>query len=147
MQVCLEYAGHVGKTGLTEEGLRAMYESGNGNVDDDYEALGFTDDDISPRQATEAASVTKETHATAPEKENVDLNEPDQAEAEPSTRASWAGKLGKWAVALKPTAAAAPPAKEAVVTQNEADLVSDAAGAVSTSKEQQGGNDKGAGEC
>ncbi|CAL8471190.1 g10732 [Coccomyxa elongata] len=143
-EVCLEYAGHVGKAGLTEEGLRAMYESGNGNVDDDYEALGFTDDDISPRQATEAATVTKETHATAPEKEYVDLNEPDQAEAEPSTRASWAGKLGKWAAALKPTAAAAPPSKEAVATQNEALLASDAAAAVSTSKVQQGRNDKGA---
>ena len=53
LQVCLEYADHMGKAGLTEEGLRAMYESGNGNVDDDYEALGFTNNTpLKPAQAT-----------------------------------------------------------------------------------------------
>lgn len=51
LQVCLEYSEHVGKAGLTEEGLRAMYESGNGNVDDDYEALGFMVDEDNPEQA------------------------------------------------------------------------------------------------
>ena len=82
----------------------------------------------------------------APEKENVDSNEPDQAEAEPSTHASWAGKLGKWAAALKPAAAAAPLPKQEVPPQNEAEVASDAAAAISTANEHQRGNDKAAGE-
>lgn len=53
VQVCLEYAEHMGKAGLTEDGLRAMYESGNGNVNDDYEALGFSNNTpLKPNQAT-----------------------------------------------------------------------------------------------
>lgn len=41
------------------------------------------------------------------------MNEPGEAEAEPAARASWAGKLGKWAAALKPTPATVPPESEA----------------------------------
>ncbi|EIE19554.1 hypothetical protein COCSUDRAFT_67698 [Coccomyxa subellipsoidea C-169] len=105
-EVCLEYAQHVVKAGLTEDGLRAMYESGNGNVNDDYEALEL--DESSGAATADAAT---QPHEVVPQKENIDVNESDTAEAEPSVRESWAGKLGKWAAALKPTIAAAPAAE------------------------------------
>ena len=61
LQVCLEYAQHVVKAGLTEDGLRAMYESGNGNVNDDYEALGFSaTSPLKPEQATLLPSLSQQ---------------------------------------------------------------------------------------
>ncbi len=60
-QVCLEYAQHVVKAGLTEDGLRAMYESGNGNVNDDYEALGLSaTSPLKPEQATLLPSLSQQ---------------------------------------------------------------------------------------
>lgn len=41
MQVCLEYSSYVGTTGLTRDGLQAMYNSGHGDLDADYIALGL----------------------------------------------------------------------------------------------------------
>lgn len=60
----------------------------------------------------ETAADSSKLQAALSEKENKDVNEPDSAEAEPSARASWAGKLSKWASALKPTGASAPAAAE-----------------------------------
>jgi len=41
MQICLEYAQHMGPSGLKVEGLCSMYASGYGSLDDDYKALGL----------------------------------------------------------------------------------------------------------
>ncbi len=57
------------------------------------------------------ADAATQPHEDVPQKENIDVNESDTAEAEPSVRESWAGKLGKWAATLKPTIAAAPAAE------------------------------------
>jgi len=72
--------------------------------------------EVAPSTASETAAanavIFSENDAVSkPEKENVDVNEAD--EAEPATRASWAGKLGKWAAALKPAPATVPPESEA----------------------------------
>jgi trehalose/maltose hydrolase-like predicted phosphorylase len=41
MQVCLEYSLHVKSAGLSLAGLTAMYTSGHGDLEADYEALGL----------------------------------------------------------------------------------------------------------
>ena len=107
-----------------------------------------SEEDTVPELDAETAAASSKLQAAVSEKENKDVNEPDNAEAEPSARASWAGKLSKWASALKPTAASAPaaaePKEEASQVQQPGSCAAAAADSLSADA-QQGEDVKAAG--
>lgn len=107
-----------------------------------------SEEDTVPELDAETAAASSKLQAAVSEKENKDVNEPDNAEAEPSARASWAGKLSKWASALKPTAASGPaaaePKEEASQVQQPGSCAAAAADSLSADA-QQGEDVKAAG--
>ncbi len=44
MQICYEYAGHMGPAGLMFTGFKEMYDCGHGCPDADYSNLGYRED-------------------------------------------------------------------------------------------------------
>ena len=68
MQICYEYASHMGPAGLMFEGFQEMYDSGHGCPDTDYTNLGYSDDPT-------PASIAK-AKSSAREAETIDIWDP-----------------------------------------------------------------------
>ena len=68
MQICYEYASHMGPAGLMFEGFQEMYDSGHGCPDTDYTNLGYSDDPT-------PASIAK-AKSSAREAETIDVWDP-----------------------------------------------------------------------
>ena len=103
-QVWLEYAQHVGPRGLSQEGLRAMYQAGQGEVDDDFAALGLW---INPQPSPPDSKP----HSPLQAAEGLPSDGPQAAVAVSESRAevaqAWGGRLAEWASAIKASSSAA----------------------------------------
>ena len=130
----LEYAQHVGPSGLSLAGLCGMYEAGSGSVDDDFAALGLWidpqpspdySDDGSARPAApwsdianapapaehSNASPKAQSAAAAPAERHAEATSAatqpgEEAGEKPVGRLSWAGRLAMWGSTVRKPAPA-----------------------------------------
>lgn len=85
MQICYEYASHMGPAGLMFEGFQEMYDSGHGCPDTDYTNLGYSADPT-------PASIAK-AKSSAREAETIDIWDPAASQQQQQGEAA-AAKAG-----------------------------------------------------
>lgn len=111
-QVWLEYAQHVGASGLSQEGLRAMYQAGQGEVDADFAALGlWINPQPSPPGSKAHSPQAAEGSPSAGAQAAAAL-----AQADAEAARAWGGRIAEWASAVKAQSACGSPAADGTVS-------------------------------